>query len=265
MRDGPKRQLFSVLLIVALIVAGARPGRADVIEELRAVKLVETAASAAENRESLARVEGIYRQILERHPGSPEARNAYGEFLWEQERFDEAHRQWQEAARIDPSNADALDHLGHCQLKLGNPNAAIGFFRRATAAAPRNAAYHYNLATSLFLFRREAGDDMTPSQAIHSALEHFRKAVELEPMQVEYARGYAETFYGIESPDWDEALKAGEHYLSITPDKDFARINLARIYIELKRPESAREILNQVQSPEYQRVKDKLLRRIETQ
>jgi hypothetical protein len=60
------------------------------------------------------------------------------------------------------------------------------------------------------------------------ALAEFREVSRLSPSDVEYARAYAETLYGVPNPDWWEAAAAWEHVLALSPKGDFAYLQLAR-------------------------------------
>jgi hypothetical protein len=52
---------------------------------------------------------------------------------------------------------------------------------------------------------------------------------------------YAETFYLLPKPDWRVALAAWEKYHVITPQKEFALVNLARVHMKLGEKAAARE------------------------
>ena len=86
-----------------------------------------------------------------------------------------------------------------------------------------------------------------------------------EEVGEEYARAYAETFYTIPDPDWRVALQAWQHFYEITPGKDFALLNLARVHMKLGNKPEALATLSKVQAPELEKLKTRLRERIETE
>src|SRR5207249_2288799 len=92
----------------------------------------------------------------------------------------------------------------------------------------------------------------------------FAAASRLAPLNAEYARAYAETFYSVSKPDWNAALTAWQHFAEITPQKDFAQANLARIHIKLGQTDAARACLERIQGTDFQNLKAKLNERLET-
>ena len=75
---------------------------------------------------------------------------------------------------------------------------------------------------------------------------------------MEYARGYAETFYGVPDPDWSEAEAAWKHVLSLSPQADFANLQLARVSLKLGHKEEARRFLDQIHDTRHDGLKQKL-------
>jgi tetratricopeptide (TPR) repeat protein len=100
---------------------------------------------------------------------------------------------------------------------------------------------------------------------IQRALRHFAEAARLEPLNVEYAKAYGDTFYYLQPPDWTTALAAWQHYLEITPHKDFAYSNLARVHMELGQKTEARACLVQIHAPDFDHLKARLNQRIDAE
>ena len=114
----------------------------------------------------------------------------------------------------------------------------------------------------LFLFRHELTDE---ARAIEKALTHFAEAARLAPLDVEYARAYAETFYGVPKADWRAAAEAWEHVREISPNPDFALVNLARVHLRMGQHGAAAGFVERIQSPEFERVKAKIKSQIAEQ
>jgi tetratricopeptide (TPR) repeat protein len=280
MREAPHRQLFfrqnrrgallSLFCCVALnpahpmLAADTSPQG-----ELRAAKIVATAVlsstqTAKPGCEDLEKVARIYDGIIKRNPRSSDARMDYADFLWASSRRDEALAQWQAAEKIDPDNAALADSLGAAHLALGDAVRATAFLDRASKLEPANARYHFKLGNAIYLFRHELIGVIAPSEpaVLDRALEHLRKAAELEPQNAQYAAGYAETFYGIPQPDWSAALVAWRHVLEVSEDKDFAYVQLARVNLKLGHKKEARELVSKIQGKEFSPVKQRLLKQI---
>ena len=91
------------------------------------------------------------------------------------------------------------------------------------------------------------------------------EAARLQPLNPDYARAYAETFYTVPDPDWRAALQAWQHFYEISPGKDFALVNLTRVYMKLGNKSEARASLARVQGPEFDRLKARLKERIDAE
>ena len=91
------------------------------------------------------------------------------------------------------------------------------------------------------------------------ALVEFRTASRLSPNDVEYARAYAETFYGVPDPDWAEAEVAWKHVLALSPRGDFAYLQLARISLKRGDASEARRCLAKLTDTRNESLKRKLL------
>jgi tetratricopeptide (TPR) repeat protein len=65
---------------------------------------------------------------------------AYGEQLYGESRYEEALPYLQYAAEMDPSNARALQVLGHCQYGLGKTAEALQCYETALSLSPEDEA-----------------------------------------------------------------------------------------------------------------------------
>jgi tetratricopeptide (TPR) repeat protein len=262
--------LAAAFLAIGLMLTpvSAAPPEATVREELQAAELMTAALFARDaGTEELRKMERIYADLAKKYPGDATVKNAQGEFLWSTGEHTRAVEVWLAAERIDPKSAVVLDHLGGAFLAAGDAKKAAAYYARATQSAPDNAAYHYNYANVAFLFRHELLNAAHPDAAsvLLHALSHFADASRLAPLNPEYARAYAETFYIVPNPDWRTALQAWQHFYNVTPGKDFALLNLARVHMKLGDKPEARKNLDQIQSAEFDRLKKRLLERIEVE
>jgi tetratricopeptide (TPR) repeat protein len=204
-----------------------------------------------------ALTEADYQRLIVQNPKEAPLREAYAAFLSDQGRSEEAKQSLQAARRLDPKNARIAHSLGECDLQIGDIPGAVEAYQKAAALQPGEALYHFSLANVFFLFRREIGTDEKAS--MQEAMRQFSQATELDPLNEEYARAYAETFYGVPDADWAAAEKAWEHYRQITPHKEFACLGLARICLKAGKKDEAREWLEKIHDSSYRTVKEKLL------
>ena len=260
------------LAVLALVLAGARafaeaPAGPAAQEELRAAKLVETAVLArTATAEDTRKLNEIYAGLTAKYPRDATVRNAHAEFLaglGEQER---ARAMWEEAAALAPKNAVVLNHLAEHWAAADEMIKSAAFYARAVESAPENAAYRFAFANVTFLFRHELLSAAQPDEAavLGHALADFAAASRLAPLNANYARAYAETFYRVAQPDWKAALSAWQHFAEISPQKDFAQANLARIHLKLGQTEAARACLSRIQGAEFENLKAKLSGQIES-
>jgi len=235
-------------------------------EELRAAKLMEAALFARQaGPDDFAKMNHIFADLEAKYPRDVEIKNGRAELLWNTEQPQQAMETWQAAEKIDPTNAIVLDHLGGGWMEAGDVKKAAGYYQRATVSAPKSAEAHFSYANVLFMFRHDLldGAHADANAVLDEALRQFSEASRLEPHDANYARAFAETFYTMPAPDWHAALAAWEHFFEVTPQKDFARLNLARVLMKLGQKPEARAKLAQIQSAEYSKLKDRLNERMD--
>jgi tetratricopeptide (TPR) repeat protein len=258
MRDALTRQLLALSAIALLLHASARiEARTDatVEEQLQMVRAIETQLEArSAPAEEWQQIERMYSELLTLHPHDASVRKARGEFLWGRGERERAMAEWSSAEEIDPANGAVLEHLGGGWLAAGDARKSAAYYARATRAEPGNAAFHFALANVTFLFRHDLLDATRPDAeaVLQNALTHFAEASRLEPLNADYARAYAETFYILAKPDWPAALAAWSHVLEVSPKKDFALVNLARVHLQLRQFDASEERLSQIQDAAYE-------------
>jgi tetratricopeptide (TPR) repeat protein len=116
----------------------------------------------------------LFRRVLERKPGFPEALNGLGSALVRLRRFPEAVACLREAVAARPDFADAHNNLGGALKSLGRDDEAAVHFQRAIALDPRRAESRNNLGTVLHASGRHA-----------EAEKSFREAIAIRPGMAE--------------------------------------------------------------------------------
>ncbi len=195
-----------LLVLLLLTAAGVRSAddegsvRDKVAQaRLAGATLNKTANPSAADRRRIAI---DYRKIILQHPDSVLAQNAYADFLWKTGEPAAAVEHWEAAQRLAPANAEAANSLGGAYLSIGRARDAAEQFRRAVRAEKGNALYHFNLGNVGFMLRTDltAAWKIDSTELLRRALGEFREASHLAPRDLEYARAYAETFYGLPNP-----------------------------------------------------------------
>lgn len=201
-----------------------------------------------------------YEKFLQEHPGSVAGHVRYAEFLSAQGNLRAALVHWRAAQQIAPNDAAIANALGGICLRMGEAADSAAQFARAIGLESGNAAYHFNLGNLEFMLRHDltAAWQMETPAVLRLALAQFREASRLSPNDIEYARAYAETFYGVPDPDWAEAEAAWKHVLSLSPQGDFAYLQLARVSLKRGDAEGARQFLGKIVDARHEDLKRKL-------
>lgn len=208
----------------------------------------------------LQREQAQHEKMLQEHPAAATAHAAYAEFLFDHGNLRAAIVHWRRAQELDPLNAAIANSLGGAYLRMGRAAESARQFIRAIAIEKGNAAYHFNLANVEFLLRRDltAAWHIETAELLRRALTEFREASRLSPNDAEYARAYAETFYGMPAPDWSQAEAAWKHVLALSSQRDFAYLQLARVSLKRGNATQARLFLDKITDARHDGLKRKL-------
>ncbi|MEN9575585.1 MAG: hypothetical protein RL514_3440 [Verrucomicrobiota bacterium] len=215
----------------------------------------------------LQTVSTAYDEFLGRHPQHLVATAQAAAFRAELADELEIIRRW-EAARLEAPDSPApwtelADELIHC----GRTAEGFDCFEKARALAPRVAEYHFDFATALLLYRKDAASHykLTEPEIFDRVLALYRHGLLLEPEDYSLAARYAETFYLVKPARPAEGRVAWEQALKLAGDdaqRDEARTHLARYAIQAAHLNLARVYLELVDEPRLEPVKQTLLRRI---
>ena len=211
------------------------------------------------------RVEQMYYQLVRDNPQSVPAQNALAAFLSKTGKPEAAVEHWQTAQRLEPKNGEAASSLGGAYLRIGRVREAADQFLLAVRSESGNPDYHFDLGNVEFILRRDltAAWKIDSAELLQRALFQFREASRLAPTDREYARAYAETFYGMPNPDWNEAQVAWQHYLELSTNRTFAYLQLARVSLKRHNKAEALSFLNKISDPSFSEIKEKLRKQAE--
>jgi tetratricopeptide (TPR) repeat protein len=284
--ENPKSKMAAALLSVGLLWFGfASPAHAAASESMaeRTLKRIverqkDLFAEAAKQgdkleqesfRQQFQSVAHEYELLLQNNPGFAAGYAAYGYMLSKVGMADEATKILLKANQLDPDIPLVKNQLGNHLAEQGKPLQAAPYFVAAIKLAPEEPLYHYQLGTLLVEARDQflASGEWTRAALDNAVHEAFRRAMELAPNRFEFAYRYAESFYDIEKPDWNEALKqwsALEDKAQTPIERQTMRLHAANICVKLGKPDHARALLAAVTESALEAQKQKVLQQLAT-
>lgn len=215
-------------------------------------------------RAQLQSVAHDYERLLQDNPKFAAGYAAYGYVLGKIGMRKESVAMLLKANQFDSDIPLVKNQLGNYLAEEGKPLEAAPYYLAAIKLEPNEPLYHYQLGTLLTVAR----DDFLQSgewtrAALDVAMHHaFQRAAELAPDRFEFAYRYAESFYDLETPDWDGALKAWADLEEKAPtavERQTMRLHAANILIKIDKPDHARALLETVDEPSLQAQKQKLV------
>jgi len=231
------------------------------------------AQGAGESKEALnqrirARLDSVrkdYGDFLRRYPDFARGHLAYGSFLNDIGEEDAAVAQYGKAAQLDPKNPAAWNQLANYYGEHDPVTNAFVDYAKAIELNPAEPVYYQNLATTVYLFRKDARAfyGISEEQVFDKALALYRKAMQLNPQNFLLAADYAESYYGIRPLRTNETLAAWTNALQTARDdneREGVYIHLARIKMVVGRFAEARAHLNDVTNAAFADTRHRLER-----
>jgi tetratricopeptide (TPR) repeat protein len=215
-------------------------------------------------RQHVQSISHDYELLLRHNPEFAAGYAAYGYLLSKVDMRKEATAMLLKANQIDPDIALVKNQLGNLLAEDGKPMQAAPYFIAAIKLEPNEPLYHYQLGTLIV----EARDAFLKSgewtrEALDNAMHHaFQRAAELSPDRIEFAYRFAESFYDLEKPDWDGALKAWSALEEKAPtpiERQTMRLHAANICLKMGKREHALALLDTVDEAKLQGQKEKLV------
>jgi tetratricopeptide (TPR) repeat protein len=221
-------------------------------------------------RDRLEPVRQGYQEFLQRHPLHVEARVAYGSFLRDLHDESAAREQWERALALDTNNAAIYNDLGTWYAENAPKVKAFECMEKAVRLKPVEPLYQHNLADFVYLFRKDARDfyGLTDAQVFEKALQLYRNALRLDPLNFPYATDIATVYYAMRPLPTEAALGAWTNALRLArndADREGIFIHVARIHLAAGHLDESRRILQNVANTNYWELKTQLLRSISQQ
>lgn len=228
---------------------------------------IHAAAMSLRIEQRFKPIQKAYEDFLLRHPDHARARLAFGSFLNDQGKEEEAVQQWEKARQLDPKNPATWNNLANYYGHRGPVTNAFNYYTKAIELNPKEPVYYQNFATTIYLFRRDAMAmyHLNEQQVFDRSLELYHKALKLDPDSFVLANDLAQTYYGIKPPRIQEALQAWQYALKVAGDelqREGVYVHLARNEILAGQFAHARNHLDAVTNAVYEVLKQRLLKNL---
>lgn len=215
----------------------------------------------------LSEVVRDYETLLRKDSKFVAAYVAYGLFLNSTGHPKRSYDIFLKADAIDPNLAVIKNQLANHHAEEGEYQEAAKLYEAAITLEPKEPLYHYQLGLLLYEYREFFVDAKlyTRNDLLVRSSDEFHKAAELAPDSMAYGYRYAESFYDLPSPNWDDAIAAWKTLgQRAKPGVELQTIQLhqANIFATLGRADEARALLDQITEAPLQPNKQKLIEQL---
>lgn len=241
----------------------------DIVKDQESIfkKLSEakTSVVSVQDEHVLADIANRYEKFLEKNPKDLYAHILYGKFLRKVDHVDDALEVFEVADKIDGSVPVVKQQLANCYAELGQPKKALSYFLDAIDLDPEVGQYHYQMGELLYTYKYDFIEtkEIDAKELEAQMLEAFKIATELSPDQWGYKMRYAEAYYDLTEPKWEEALALWQRIENETNDplaKEMVYLHKAKVLIHLARANEALALVTQVQSPLLEKNRTQILK-----
>lgn len=191
----------------------------------------------------------------------------YGKLLRKVGQLDQAQAVFLKADELFPDTAVIKQQLGNYFAETGAYPLALACLLNAIDLAPQEAVYHYQVGEVLAHFKDSfVKENILTEAALDKQMqEAFLQAITLAPEEKAYLFRYAESFYDLSEPRWDEALSVWNSLLDDLSEgqaRDLVLLQLSRVKIEIGDFEGAQADLAKIYDPELELPRRALLESI---
>lgn len=219
-------------------------------------------------RRIMARFEVVrkgYEALLQQHTNHVGARIAFASFLGDIGEEDSAIAQLETARTLAPNDPVICNNLANLYGHRGDVKKAFDCYAKAIELKPDESLYYHNFGTTVFLFRQDAREhyQITEQQVFDKAFNLYSNATRLDPEDFRLAADVAQTFYGVQPPRWEEALRAWTNAFRLASDdeeREGVHTHFARVKIKAGQLPEAQAHLNSVTNSLYADLKRRLTR-----
>lgn len=219
-------------------------------------------------QQRLKEVRDAYENFLKKNPKHTDGIIAYSSFLMDIGEEDAAVVQLEKARELDPRNPSSWNNLANHFGHRGPVEKAFPYYEKAMELDPKEPVYPHNLATTTYLFRKDAQEYYKTNETgvFNLALDFYAKALKLDPTNLVIATDLAQSYYGIKPLRTNDALTAWTNALNLAKtevEQQGIYLHLARVELNTGRFEEARNHLNLVTNTEMFDLKNRLLKNLD--
>ena len=178
-------------------------------------------------------------KALSLDPNLAEAHAARAEVLGLTGRDDEAVAAFERALAIDPMNYDALLYFARFRTKVGDHEAALDLYTRATEALPDNSDAPFTLALALRALKR----DEEAKRYVYLGVKRAEEQLRLHPEGSRPLQLGAAALAGI--GEGEQAKQWMERAMVIDPDDSHLKYNAACMWVQIGDFDRAFDLLEQ--------------------
>lgn len=212
-----------------------------------------------------APVRKSYEDLILQHTNRVDVRVAYASYLGDLGEEDAAIAQLETARSLDAKDPAIWNNLANLYGHNGEVKKSFEYYAKAIELEPTEPVYYHNFGTTVFLFRKDAKEfyAINEQQVFDKALNLYSNAIRLDPKDFKLAADVAQTFYGIQPPRVEEALRAWTNAFSLATDEEDrqgVQIHFARIKLKAGRFAEAQAHLDSVTNAAYGDLKQRVTR-----
>lgn len=252
----PFRFFAAFCLLLAAVTAGAETFAEKTLKDIAARQRAIFARAEAEKddldeawlRGEIQSLINSYDVLIQKAPEFAAAHAAYGMLLGKVGMTREAVGILIKANQLDGEIPVVKNEIARFLAEDGKMADALPWLTAAIRLAPEEPLYHYHLGKLLAEGRDEllATGQFTRAKLDDAMLTAFRRGAELAPGNMAYAYRAAEAYYDLETPKWEEALKAWgalEEKAKPGVEQQTIRLHAANVLHKLGRDDHARALL----------------------
>jgi len=158
---------------------------------------------------------------------------------FEAARFTEAQEAFEQLAAAEPQNPDVNYYLGQLANRRNEPEKAVAYFERASAAQPSAGRHQHGLGDAFGRSAQKAGI-LSKFGLAKKCLAAYQRAVALEPGNVEFHQSLFEYYRqapGVAGGGFEKAAAEAAAIKSIDPNR--GRLAFATLYVGEKKFDQA--------------------------
>lgn len=216
-------------------------------------------------RERFAPVRAGYEKFIEQHTNHVGALVAYASFLSDLGDEEGQRNYLERALELDRTDPAIWNNLANYYGHRGPVKKAFSYYEKAIELDPREPVYYHNFGTTVFLYRKDVREyySINEQQVFDKALSLYSNAMRLDPTNFPLASDIAQTYYGINPPRTEEALRAWTNAYALAGDeieREGVQVHFARIKMNVGRFAEARGHLDAITNAMYRDLKARLER-----